>query len=147
MDDRITNIESRLDSIPESGQDIWYLQQKVTDLEDRGRRNNLRIIGLPEQIKKDNISDFLSTLIPTLTNITFTLPLEFQRAHRVRSCGTDYSTRPRHILVCCLRHQQARRIIMAAKKHGPYEYEKSQFNKELKYKKKRMSVREVSGLD
>ncbi|KAJ1135592.1 hypothetical protein NDU88_002030 [Pleurodeles waltl] len=85
MDSRITEIESRLDKTPDTSHDIWYLQQKIIDLEDHSRRNNLRIIGLPEQIEKDDILEFLTNLIPTLMNITFTVPLEFQRAHRVRS--------------------------------------------------------------
>ncbi|KAJ1133060.1 hypothetical protein NDU88_011360 [Pleurodeles waltl] len=126
MDNQLTDIEIRIDKTPDTSQDIWYLQQKMINLEDQSRRPNLRIIGLPEQTEKDNILDFLTTFLPTLTNITSTMPLDFQRAHRVRSCGIIQSIRPRHILACCLRHQQARQIIMAAKKHGPYEYETSQ---------------------
>ncbi|KAJ1105621.1 hypothetical protein NDU88_003026 [Pleurodeles waltl] len=125
-DARLSAVENVIDKIPDNSQEIGYLQQKVIVLEDRSRRNNLRIIGLPEQIEKDNILDFLTTFLPTLTKITFSQPLDFQRAHRVRSRGITSSAKPRHVLACCLRHQQARQIIMAAKKHGPYEYDSSQ---------------------
>ncbi|KAJ1189163.1 hypothetical protein NDU88_005914 [Pleurodeles waltl] len=125
-DARLSAVENLIDKIPDNSQDIGYLQQKVIELEDRGRRNNLRIIGLPEQIEKDNILDFLTTFLPTLTKTTFSQPLDFQRAHRVCSRGITSSTRPRQVLACCLHHQQARQIIMAAKKHGPYEYDSSQ---------------------
>ncbi|KAJ1121639.1 hypothetical protein NDU88_000159 [Pleurodeles waltl] len=124
-DARLSAVENLIDKIPDNSQDIGYLQQKVIELEDRSRRNNLRIIGLPEQIEKNNILDFLTTFLPTLTKITFSQPLDFQRAHRVRSRGITSSTRPRHVLACCLHHQQARQIILAAKKHGPYEYDSS----------------------
>ncbi|KAJ1181788.1 hypothetical protein NDU88_006987 [Pleurodeles waltl] len=124
INSRITDIESHLDKTPDTSHDIWYVQQKMTDIEDRSRRNNLKIIGHLEQIEKDDMLGFVTNLIPTLINITVTVPLEFQRAHCISSRTSDRSTNPRHTLACCLRHQQARQIITVARKHGPYAYDK-----------------------
>uniref|UniRef100_A0A8C5LRC0 Uncharacterized protein n=1 Tax=Leptobrachium leishanense TaxID=445787 RepID=A0A8C5LRC0_9ANUR len=72
----------------------------MEDLDNRGRRNNLRIRGLPDT------EDSPTQLIPTLTSIFNTLldrpnatPIAFVRAHRaLRPRGTG----PPRDVICCL---------------------------------------------
>ncbi|KAL1257984.1 hypothetical protein QQF64_011228 [Cirrhinus molitorella] len=40
------------------------LEQQVIDLQDRSRRNNLRLLGLPEGAEKDDPIGFLKRLLP-----------------------------------------------------------------------------------
>ncbi|KAJ1192086.1 hypothetical protein NDU88_001398 [Pleurodeles waltl] len=126
LDQRTTFLEEKLDNAEYWGPDIWHLKQKVIDLEDRARRNNIRFYGIPEKMEVNNdVKNLLLTLIPRLLNISFEHPLELQRAHRIRS-RTSTSTlesRPRSIIACLLRHEQVRQILTAARKHGPYDLE------------------------
>ncbi|KAJ1128760.1 hypothetical protein NDU88_007135 [Pleurodeles waltl] len=82
VDGRLTVNELQLGKIPEHDHDIWYRQQKKFDLDDGSRRDNIRITGLPEQFEKDDIKQFLTTMIPERMNLTFSHPqLEFQHVH------------------------------------------------------------------
>ncbi|KAJ1101018.1 hypothetical protein NDU88_006093 [Pleurodeles waltl] len=126
LDQRTTFLEEKLNNAEYWGPDIWHLKQKVIDLEDRARRNNIRFYGIPEKMEVNNdVKNLLLTLIPRLLNISFEHPLELQRAHRIRS-RTSTSTlesRPRSIIACLLRHEQVRQILTAARKPGPYDLE------------------------
>lgn len=42
------------------------LRNKVQDLEDRGRRSNLRLVGLPEKTEGSDVCAFLETWLPKL---------------------------------------------------------------------------------
>ncbi|KAJ1182595.1 hypothetical protein NDU88_007782 [Pleurodeles waltl] len=123
---RTTFLEEKLDNAEYWALDIWHLKQKVIDLEDRARRNNICFYGIPEKMEINNdVKNLLLTLIPQLLNISFEHPLELQRANRIRS-RTSTSTlesRPRSIIACLLRHEQVRQILTAARKHGPYDLE------------------------
>lgn len=73
------------------------------DLEDRSRRNNLRLVGLPEGEEGDNPVAFLQAGLhrwfPSLKGVT----AEVDRAHRTQ--GDKASSRPRTLLFRLLRWQ------------------------------------------
>ncbi|KAJ1203392.1 hypothetical protein NDU88_007179 [Pleurodeles waltl] len=126
LDQRTTFLEEKLDNAEYWGPDIWHLKQKVIDLEDRARRNNIHFYGIPEKMEVNNdVKNLLLTLIPRLLNISFVHPFELQRAHRIRSrtSTSTLASRPRSIIACLLRHEQVRQILTAARKHGPYDLE------------------------
>ncbi|KAJ1171788.1 hypothetical protein NDU88_003646 [Pleurodeles waltl] len=56
---------------------------KMTDLEDRSRRDNIRFLGFPENIEGEDIHAFLRETLPKLIGVTFVSPLKFQRADRL----------------------------------------------------------------
>lgn len=59
------------------------LRAKVSDLEGRSRRNNIKIIGIPEGEEKGRPTEFVAALIPKLLGEThFQGPLVIDRAHR-----------------------------------------------------------------
>ncbi|KAJ1151615.1 hypothetical protein NDU88_004395 [Pleurodeles waltl] len=76
--------------------DIAGFQTCVLGLEqrDRGRRDNVRFLGFPENIEGEDIQAFLRETLPKLTGITFDPPLEFQRVHRLGPRRPDTATRP-----------------------------------------------------
>ncbi|RXN11629.1 LINE-1 type transposase domain-containing 1 [Labeo rohita] len=95
IETRLTEAEGRIssaeDSAAESGSqltklraEVEQLQSKVDDLENRGRRKNLRIVGLPEGTEgTDSLASFLRSAIPKWLDLpedSFTLDIE--RAHR-----------------------------------------------------------------
>ncbi|KAJ1141947.1 hypothetical protein NDU88_008275 [Pleurodeles waltl] len=91
LEQRVSKVEAHASSFQDRDQEILFLRSKLTDLEDRSRRDNVRFIGFPESIEGEDLHRFLRDTLPRLTGITFEPPLEFQRAHRLgpRRPGTD----------------------------------------------------------
>ena len=119
---RVKKTEDRLNKISDQDQDLLYLRSKVTDLEDRSRRDNARFFGFPERSEGKDIKHFLTEILPKLTSIEFTPPLELQRAHRIGPPRQNGSKQPRPVIACFLRHEQARLLLTAARSHGPYDF-------------------------
>ncbi len=78
------------------------LTEKMTDMEDRCRRNSVRLVGLPEGMEGNNAAGFLranlSKWIPSLRG----RDIEIDRAHRVYDGGRG-SNRPRTLIFRVLR--------------------------------------------
>ncbi|KAJ1158273.1 hypothetical protein NDU88_010966 [Pleurodeles waltl] len=124
---RVTGLEHRMESLEtqiatsrDRDQDLLYLRSKLTDLEDSSRRDNIRLLGIPEHEEGTDIQTFLSSIFPKLISLGFDPPLEFQRAHRVGPKLPDTSLRPRPIIACLLHHNQTRQILQAARNHSPF---------------------------
>ncbi|KAJ1191550.1 hypothetical protein NDU88_000866 [Pleurodeles waltl] len=115
LEQRVSKVEAHASSFQDRDQELLFLHRKLTDLEDRSRRDNIRFIGFPENIEGEDRHRFLRDTLLRLTGTTFEPPLEFQRAHRrgPRRTGTD--ARPRPIIACLLRHPQARQLIQKAR--------------------------------
>lgn len=57
-----------VDSYQDRDADIQWLKNKVTDLEDRSRRNNLKFRGIPETITPPELPQYLLQLLKTMEN-------------------------------------------------------------------------------
>ena len=62
-------------------QQVESLEAKMEDLENRSRRSNVRLIGLPENAERKDACTYLEKWIPG----SFSAPLAIERAHRVPS--------------------------------------------------------------
>ncbi|KAJ1131035.1 hypothetical protein NDU88_009378 [Pleurodeles waltl] len=91
----------------------------MADLEDRSRRDNVRLLGFPENIEGEDIQAFLGETLPKLTGITFDPPLELQRAHTLDPRRPDTAKRPRPIIACLLRNAQALQLMQRARTQVP----------------------------
>ncbi|KAJ1101098.1 hypothetical protein NDU88_006171 [Pleurodeles waltl] len=100
-------------------QELLHLRCKLTDLEDRSRRKNIRLLGFLEGIEGTDILSNLQDTLPKLTDIKRDPPLEFERVHRLGPKRQDGKGRPRPIITCMLRHGQARQLLQAARTQGP----------------------------
>ncbi|KAJ1087619.1 hypothetical protein NDU88_000786 [Pleurodeles waltl] len=120
LEHRMGSLETQMATSQHRDQGPLYLKSELTDLEDRSRRDNIRLLGIPENEEVTDIQAFLSSTPPTLTSLNFDPPLEFQRAHRVGPKHSDPSLRPRPIIACLLRHNQTRQILQTARSHGPF---------------------------
>ena len=84
--DRITQIEcdvSGLQSNLESViQENVALKAKLEDLESRSKRQNLRVLGLPENTEGKDPRDFMAKMFHTLLGGSLSEPPEQDRAHR-----------------------------------------------------------------
>ncbi|KAJ1113204.1 hypothetical protein NDU88_001459 [Pleurodeles waltl] len=115
----VTTVKAQVASSRDRNQEILFLLSKMTDLEDRSRRDNVRFLVFPQNIEGEDIHAFLRETIPKLTALTFDTPLELQRAHRLGPRRLDAATRPRPIIACLLHHAQARQLIQRARTHDP----------------------------
>ncbi|KAJ1181333.1 hypothetical protein NDU88_006541 [Pleurodeles waltl] len=88
------SLETQMATSQERDQDLLYLNSKLTDLEDRSRRDNIRLLGIPDNEEGTDIQAFLSSTLSKLTSLNFDPPLEFQRVHRVGPKRTDTTLRP-----------------------------------------------------
>ncbi len=94
------------------------LTEKMTDIEDRSRRNNVRLVGLPEGAEGPNAAGFLrvnlSKWIPSLRG----RDIEIDRAHRVYDGGRG-SDRPRTLIFRVLRWHDRLEILKGARQAYP----------------------------
>lgn len=81
---RILSLETSLATLSKENK---MLKSKLNDLEGRSRRNNIRIVGIPEGAEKGRPTEFVAELIKELFE-DFSNPLIIDRAHgaSVRRC-------------------------------------------------------------
>ncbi|KAJ1124570.1 hypothetical protein NDU88_003020 [Pleurodeles waltl] len=106
-------------SYTDRDQELLHLCSKLTDLEDRSHRNNVRFLGFLEGIEGTDILSYLRDTLPKLADITFDPPLEFQRVHRLGLNRQNGKDRPRPIIACFLRHGQVRQLLQMSRRQGP----------------------------
>ncbi len=96
------------------------LTEKMTDIEDRSRRNNVRLVGLPEGMEGSDVAGFLrvnlSKWIPSLKGRN----IEIDRAHCVYD-GRKNSDRPRTLIFRVLRWHDRSEILKGARQAYPVE--------------------------
>ncbi len=94
------------------------LTEKMTDMEDKSRRNNVRLVGLPEGMEGSDVAGFLrinlSKWIPSLKG----LYIEIDRAHRVYD-GRKNSDRPCTLIFRVLRWHDRLEILKGARQAYP----------------------------
>lgn len=62
---------------------IAYLESKTEDLENRGRRKNLRLVGLPESAEKTRpMVEFIQHMLPIWLGLDTSRTFVLERAHR-----------------------------------------------------------------
>ncbi|XP_059802220.1 uncharacterized protein LOC132378920 [Hypanus sabinus] len=95
---------------------IW---KKLNDLEDRFRRNNVRLVNLPTGAEGNNprgyLQEILPNWIPALKN-SHSTPLEIDRAHKIFSNNTS---RPQTMIFRLLRYTDQQAILEGARKAKP----------------------------
>ncbi len=94
------------------------LTEMTTDMEDRSRRKNVRLVGLPEGAEGSNVAGFLkvnlSKWIPSLKG----RDIEIDQSHRVYDGGRG-SDRPRTLIFRVLRWHDRSEILKGARQAYP----------------------------
>lgn len=106
------------------------LTEKADDLENRSRRNNLRVTGLPEKEEGNDACAFLEKWLPRVLEMDVNEPLILERAHRVgqmRGKGDDHGNRdasapPRTLIMRFLNFKQKEQVFRAARAKGSIQY-------------------------
>ena len=122
---RISDLEdasnSRGASLDSALSNLKKLQDKVTYLEDAGRRNNVRVAGIPENTEKRDLSGFMLHILTEKLDIDVEAGFELERVHRVGPKRDD--GRSRHVLARFLRFSAREAVLRAAREKRRVEWE------------------------
>ena len=120
--------------IDQNNTELQKLQKKITDLEDRTRRNNLRIDGIQEN-ENESWSDCEAKVKKLFSDSLKVKDVEIQRVHRV---GKKKENRPRTIVMKLLRWKDKEMIMVNVRKlKGKYVFINEDFSIEtLELRKK-----------
>lgn len=118
---------SRVTALEKSRQNIIKeckkIQDKCQDLENRSRRQNLRLVGVTEGAEGGNIIKFLADFFPAVLGAdNFSSPVKIDRAHRTPAPRPSNGERPRVILVRLHYYMDRQKILDLGKAKGRLSY-------------------------
>lgn len=103
-------------------QTVETLKDKVQDQEDRNRRSNLRLVGLPEKTEGSDLCSFLEDWLPKALGDTFTAVPVIERAHRIGQVNPNQSLRCRTVIVKFLNYKDREKTLRAATRMKEVKY-------------------------
>lgn len=115
---RISAIEDRLDrtesELTMATKRIAHLEMKTDDLENRGRRKNIRVFGLKEGAEGTrSLLDFIHDTLPQWIGLETEKSFTLERAHRTLAPATPNQNRP--VLVRFLKFQDKEFVLRNAR--------------------------------
>lgn len=114
--DRMTTLEKNQKELTKKCKN---LQDKYLDLENRSRRNNLRIVGVPEDAENGNMLTFIPVLLrAVLGEDIFSSPVVIDRAHRSLGPKSSPTDRPRSIVVRFHYYTDKQKVLDISKTKG-----------------------------
>lgn len=132
---RVTEAEQRIadieewdvaasDALIQALENQKALQAKLTDLEARTRRNNLRVYGIPEGSEGSNLAEFVTKLIKSeLGPLLADTDLGIQRCHRALAPKPPGDAPPRSLVLCFLEFRVKEQVLHTAWKKKEVRYE------------------------
>uniref|UniRef100_A0A3B5Q2F2 L1 transposable element RRM domain-containing protein n=1 Tax=Xiphophorus maculatus TaxID=8083 RepID=A0A3B5Q2F2_XIPMA len=119
------------DAIVQLLNDQKLLREKITDLEGRSRRNNLRVYGIPENAEGTSMQRYMENMLKTELGDSLDLGSEknlgIERAHRALGAQPPAGAPPRSTVVRFLKFNVKEQILRAAWKRPIYIQEKRIF--------------------
>uniref|UniRef100_H3A5Z6 L1 transposable element RRM domain-containing protein n=1 Tax=Latimeria chalumnae TaxID=7897 RepID=H3A5Z6_LATCH len=114
---RISILEENLAHQTHLTGEMW---DKIQDLENRSRRNNTRVLGIPEGIEGNGVSGpaLLLTVLRDCLPLESAGAIEVEHAHRTLGPRPPPDQRPRPIIARLLRFQDQERILRLAREVG-----------------------------
>lgn len=109
-----TELKQKYESLQKS---YFQLNNKVDDLENRSRRCNLRVLGIPESVKGPELFTFLQSTLPELLHIKeLCANMVVERAHRLGPLRSTQEGRPRVVIFKSLSFVHKEAIWAASRK-------------------------------
>lgn len=119
-EERISQMEEDVNTLRQKAkkleQTVETLSNKIQDLEDRGRRSNFRMVGLPEKTEGSDVCAFLEEWLPKVLTDCFTAAPIIERAHRVGQINPNRPAAPRTIVMKFLNYKDREKTLRAARK-------------------------------
>lgn len=97
---------------------MFELHRHVEDLDNRGRRHNIRVRGIPESIDPNSIQQTLCTLFNDLIGRPTDSPIDMERAHRALRPQPRENEPPRDIVCCLVNFPLKEEILRKARERG-----------------------------
>lgn len=98
---------------------VATLTEHIDDLENRGRRKNIRILGLREEVEGANAVTFLESWIPKFLGLhTKSGRIKIERAHRTPAPKPGAKDRPRPLIVRFHNYGDKQRVLDASRKRS-----------------------------
>ncbi|CAH2296455.1 Hypothetical predicted protein [Pelobates cultripes] len=108
-------IQKQNECIEKQQMKINELEERSTNIEDRGRKNYLRIRNIPESISQGNLANFLAEFFEAL-KINIDDKRDFlERSHRLNKPRTLPEDLPRDIIIACHSYSFREKILKAAR--------------------------------
>ena len=112
----LSDLSNRVDEIYDYQVDPEYVTNKLIDLEDRSRRNNLRIDGISES-RNEFCQESEEEIQKVFSENLGVKNIQIERAHRSkRSKSNNYSEKPRTIVCMFLNYKQKEEILRKTEK-------------------------------
>lgn len=123
FDRRLTELEQSQISMAKENA---TLKEKLMYLENYTRRQNIRIVGIPENTEGSQPTEFISNLLFELFRQDFSKPPKVDRAHRIVAQKTeDHDDRPRPFIAKLHHFQVKEKLLRLAREKGTLEYNES----------------------
>lgn len=124
---RISDIEDQLPPLARdtraAAQQAAQNTAKTDDIENRLRRNNVRIVGLPEKVEGRDPTTFVEDwLLETFGKEAFSAIFAVERAHRTPPRPPQPGNRPRSMLARILNYRDREVILRLARERGAVQY-------------------------
>uniref|UniRef100_H3AKR2 L1 transposable element RRM domain-containing protein n=1 Tax=Latimeria chalumnae TaxID=7897 RepID=H3AKR2_LATCH len=130
---RISNVEDEVHRITndekEKNEKLTFLLNKIEDLENRSRRNNLRLTGIPETTDMVDTMKVVKNVLGSILQIepeSSEIP-EVERAHRSLKPKPNKTDRPQQIIFKFLRSADKDKVLRAARGKGELQWEGTTF--------------------
>lgn len=111
-EDDVTSLRAKVKQLEQT---VMSLCDKITNYEDRSRRSNLRLVGLPEKTEGRDMCGFLEKWLPGALGNCFTSPPAIERAHRIGPLNPGVTT-PRVVIMKFLNYRDREAAMSAARK-------------------------------
>lgn len=89
LDTNLDVINQKISKLEEKNQEydryLKHIINNTDELENRSRRNNIRVRGLPESVKIENLKKVLQDVFNSLLKQPNSAEIEIDRAHRIQS--------------------------------------------------------------
>lgn len=102
---------------------LEVMWNRIEDLENRSRRNNVRMIGLKEGLEAGGLIKCVCKILSEGLGIDPDGEFEIERAHRALAPRPSADQPPRIILIKFLRSSAREKLLQAAKEKGTTEWE------------------------
>lgn len=127
ISDAEDNVNELLTKVSTLENTVKTLTDKVDDLECRGRRNNVRLVGLPEKTEGQDAAAFLERWLLGALGLEPREAPVIEWAHRIGSLPSNSSTgRPRTLIMKLLKFRDKERVLKAARIKGKILYDSEQ---------------------